>query len=108
MAALATSQYVVDTVNIFWAFFGTNDRQARILFLHDVTRPIFAAKHSIFFTMMVVGDGIVVCLGNIFAWYRVVEYGINNIIADLPCLCCMGTQVVGCGITLALFPWFRR
>lgn len=59
MAVLATSQIIVDTVNIFWAFIPL-DRKRRIMFLSNPTEPIFAAKHAIYFTMMLVGDAIVV------------------------------------------------
>ncbi|KAF4569917.1 hypothetical protein EYR40_008897 [Pleurotus pulmonarius] len=57
MMALATAQLAVDAVNIFQAFVD-NNRFERVLFLSNPTLPIFAAKHAIFFTMIVVGDAI--------------------------------------------------
>lgn len=59
MLGLATAQLVVDTTNLFRAFIPF-ERAGRVGFLLDVTQPIFAAKHSIYFTMMLVGDSIVV------------------------------------------------
>lgn len=59
MFCLATSQLIVDTINIFRAFIPL-DQQERIMFLTDATQPIFAAKHAIYFTMMITGDTIVV------------------------------------------------
>ncbi|KXN91262.1 hypothetical protein AN958_01584 [Leucoagaricus sp. SymC.cos] len=62
MMGLATAQLAVDSVNIFTAFIRKGDvgRAGRNAHLLDVTQPIFAAKHAIYFTMMFVGDAIVV------------------------------------------------
>ena len=63
MLGLGTAQIIVDTANIFRAFIRL-DRQQRIFFMSDVTEPIFAAKHAIYFTQMLVGDSIVVSASN--------------------------------------------
>ena len=59
MLFLSTAQFIVDATNLFMAFIPLN-RVARIAFFSDLTHPIFAAKHAIYFTMMLVGDAIVV------------------------------------------------
>lgn len=64
MLILVIAQFVVDAVNIFMGFIALSEhpRLSRILFFQDLTQPIFAAKHAIFFTMMFVGDAIVVSI----------------------------------------------
>lgn len=59
MFCLATAQIIVGTVAIFEGFI-TLERPSRIKFLGNVTYPINAAKHAIFFTMLLLGDAIVV------------------------------------------------
>jgi hypothetical protein len=61
MMMLATAQLAVDIWNIFQAFMYTT-RPERLLFLVNVTHPIFAAKHALYFTQMLVGDMILVRL----------------------------------------------
>ncbi|KDR76853.1 hypothetical protein GALMADRAFT_139719 [Galerina marginata CBS 339.88] len=83
MAVLATCQIVVDTVNIFRAFIPL-DRESRIIFLSNPTEPIFAAKHAIYFTMMLVGDAIVT--------YRAfIVWGRNYLVIAVPVLCSIGS-----------------
>ncbi|KAJ7653793.1 hypothetical protein B0H17DRAFT_957300 [Mycena rosella] len=60
MMALATAQIIVDTINIFKTFINDKTRLERQFFLQDATQPIFAAKHAVYFTMMLLGDSIVV------------------------------------------------
>jgi hypothetical protein len=95
MLALALAQLVVDAVNVFRAFIPL-DRTARILFLSNVTEPIFAAKHSIYFTMMLVGDAIVIFRAFV-VWNR------NYFVVILPTLCLLGsflrTRLSGLSVT---------
>jgi hypothetical protein len=85
MAVLATCQIVVDTVNIFWAFIPLN-RESRIIFLSNPTEPIFAAKHAIYFTMMLVGDMIVI--------HRAfIVWGRSYLVIALPALCSFGSAI---------------
>jgi len=85
MMVLATSQIVVDTVNIFGAFISL-ERQQRILLLSDVTQPIFAAKHAIYFTMMLIGDIIVI--------YRAfIVWESNFWVIVFPSLCSLGSAI---------------
>jgi len=85
MMCLSTTQIVVDTVNIFRAFIDL-ERQQRIMFLLDVTQPIFAAKHAIYFTMMLIGDIIVI--------YRAfVVWGGNIWVILFPSLCSLGSAI---------------
>ncbi|KAF8991667.1 hypothetical protein BDQ17DRAFT_1370452 [Cyathus striatus] len=85
MAVLATCQIIVDTVNIFWAFIPLT-REERIIFLTDVTHPIFAAKHAIYFTMMLVGDAIVTHRAYV-VWDR------NYWVIIVPAICSLGSAV---------------
>lgn len=62
MFTLATCQLAVDTTSVFNAFIDL-DRTARIALLNTKTIPINAAKHAIFFALMILGDAIVVSLG---------------------------------------------
>ncbi|KAJ7215165.1 hypothetical protein C8J57DRAFT_1732610 [Mycena rebaudengoi] len=86
MMALATSQIIVDTVNVFWAFLNHDDPLQRQFFLEDATQPIFAAKHAIYFTMMLLGDSIVIyrCF---IVWSR------NYWVVVVPALCSLGSAV---------------
>ncbi|KAJ7464500.1 hypothetical protein FB451DRAFT_1263676 [Mycena latifolia] len=86
MMTLATAQIIVDTVNIFWAFIDKEPRLARQFFLENATEPIFAAKHSIYFTMMLLGDSIVI--------YRCFVVWSNNYwVVLVPILCSLGSGV---------------
>ncbi|KZV60852.1 hypothetical protein PENSPDRAFT_619755 [Peniophora sp. CONT] len=85
MLGLSFAQIIVDTINIFRAFIPL-DRAQRILFLVNVTEPIFAAKHSIFFTQMLVGDAIVIFRAYI-VWDR------NYWVILVPVLCWIGSGV---------------
>ncbi|THH09113.1 hypothetical protein EW146_g8787 [Bondarzewia mesenterica] len=85
MLVLATAQIIVDTVNVFMAFV-VLDRPERLRFLLDVTQRIFAAKHAIYFTMMLVGDSIVI--------YRAfVVWNHNFWVIIVPVLCSLGSAV---------------
>ena len=99
MLGLSFAQIIVDTVNIFRAFIPL-ERPERLFFLLDVTEPIFAAKHSIYFTMMLVGDAIVV--STIRACWRVflrppqiyrafIVWDKNYWIVVIPVLCWLGS-----------------
>ncbi|TDL19927.1 hypothetical protein BD410DRAFT_693330, partial [Rickenella mellea] len=82
---LATAQIIVDTTNIFQAFIPL-DRPHRIGFMRDVTKPIFAAKHAIYFTAMLVGDVIVI--------YRTfIVWSSNFWVILAPVLCSLGSAV---------------
>lgn len=59
MLGIATARMVVDTVNIFRAFVPL-DRTQRLKYMQDITQPIFGARFALLFTMMLVGDMIVV------------------------------------------------
>jgi len=83
MLLLATTQFVVDVANIFMGFIPLA-RTGRLAFFADLTQPIFAAKHAIYFTMMLVGDSIVI--------YRCyVVWNRNFWIVLFPILCSMGS-----------------
>jgi len=85
MVALATAQIIVDTTNIFQAFIDL-DIQQRVSFLSDVTEPVFAAKHAIYFTMMLVGDIIVI--------YRAfIVWGSKYWVIVIPVLCSLGSAI---------------
>ncbi|VDB95596.1 unnamed protein product [Peniophora sp. CBMAI 1063] len=85
MFGLSFAQIIVDTVNVFRAFIPL-DRAQRILFLLNVTEPIFAAKHAIYFTMMLVGDAIVIFRAYV-VWDR------NYWVIIVPVLCWIGSGV---------------
>ncbi|KAI0738432.1 hypothetical protein C8Q80DRAFT_1275440 [Daedaleopsis nitida] len=53
---LATARFAVDVSYIFVAFVQIMDGEERVLFLEDVTQPLFTAKHSIFIVTLLVGD----------------------------------------------------
>ncbi|KAF8879039.1 hypothetical protein BD779DRAFT_1676574 [Infundibulicybe gibba] len=55
----------------------------RLAFLSNLTNPIFAAKHAIYFTMMVVGDAIVIT--------DVTWYGVKADVVLFPILCSLGS-----------------
>ncbi|KAJ6496164.1 hypothetical protein C8R45DRAFT_985114 [Mycena sanguinolenta] len=86
MMVLATAQIIVDTINIFWAFVNHETPLERQFFLEDATQPIFAAKHAIYFTMMLLGDSIVI--------YRCfIVWGRNYWTVVIPALCSLGSGV---------------
>ncbi|KAJ7613354.1 hypothetical protein DFH06DRAFT_1109235 [Mycena polygramma] len=86
MMLLATAQLIVDTVNVFWAFISHDPRVQRQFFLEDATQPIFAAKHAVYFTMMLLGDSIVI--------YRCfIVWGRNYWVVAVPTLCSLGSAV---------------
>jgi hypothetical protein len=60
MFALATSQVIVDCIAMFDPFIKMT-RPERIAEFKNNSLPINASKHGIFFTMMLLGDAIVVC-----------------------------------------------
>ncbi|KAJ7750808.1 hypothetical protein B0H16DRAFT_1549167 [Mycena metata] len=85
MSILATCQLIVDTDNIFKAFIDL-ERPARLFFLIDATQQIFAAKHAIYFTQMIVGDAIVI--------YRAyVVWGGAIWVVVVPILCSIGSGI---------------
>ncbi|KAF8883519.1 hypothetical protein BD779DRAFT_1539317 [Infundibulicybe gibba] len=60
MFLLSTAQFVVDTTTVFVGFIAISDRPHRLAYLNDLSEPIFAARHAIYFAMMIVGDAIVI------------------------------------------------
>ncbi|KDR76844.1 hypothetical protein GALMADRAFT_156179 [Galerina marginata CBS 339.88] len=84
MLLLATAQFVVDSTNIAMGFLPIENRALRQSFFLDLTQPIFAAKHAIYFTMMLVGDAIV-----IYRCYIVWNH--NFWIVLIPILCSLGS-----------------
>ncbi|KAJ7689734.1 hypothetical protein B0H17DRAFT_874164, partial [Mycena rosella] len=86
MMALATAQIIVDTINIFKTFINDKTRLERQFFLQDATQPIFAAKHAVYFTMMLLGDSIVV--------YRCfIVWSKNYWVIAVPTLCSLGSGI---------------
>ncbi|KAF8883517.1 hypothetical protein BD779DRAFT_1443786 [Infundibulicybe gibba] len=84
MFLLSTAQFVVDTTTVFVGFIAISDRPHRLEYLSDLTEPVFAARHAIYFTMMIVGDAIVI--------YRCyVVWGHNLKVVILPILCSLGS-----------------
>ncbi|KAF8883525.1 hypothetical protein BD779DRAFT_1744070 [Infundibulicybe gibba] len=61
MFLLSMAQFVVDVTYVFLGFIASMDssRTTRLEYFGDLTQPIFAARHAIYFTMMLVGDAIV-------------------------------------------------
>lgn len=102
MCSLATSQIIVDSVNIFRAFIPL-DRIQRQEFLSDATQPIFAAKHAIYFTMVIVGDIIVVSMLSQLNNSRKKLTRLYFIIQDLSLLRSVGSELLGCVLPHALF-----
>ncbi|KAJ7438741.1 hypothetical protein FB451DRAFT_978917, partial [Mycena latifolia] len=86
MMALATAQIIADTVNIFWAFINEDTRLERQFFLSDARQPIFAAKHAIYFTMLLLGDTIVMyrCF---LVWSK------NYWVIVVPTICSLGSGI---------------
>jgi hypothetical protein len=101
MMTLATGQIIVDTTNIFWAFIDKGSRLERQSFLQDATQPIFAAKHAIYFTMMLLGDSIVasyysltmpILLMILLKIYRCfIVWSKNYWVIILPAICSVGS-----------------
>ncbi|KAK0447012.1 uncharacterized protein EV420DRAFT_1714619 [Desarmillaria tabescens] len=86
MYSLATAQLAVDCVTIFNTFVPMG-RATRQTTLANITIPVNAAKRAIFFTMMVLGDAIVICRCWVvwaYPWYLVV----------LPILCSVSSAVL--------------
>ncbi|TDL17409.1 hypothetical protein BD410DRAFT_730062 [Rickenella mellea] len=85
MFLLATAQIVVDTANIFHPFIYL-DRTHRIENLSDPTKPLWAAKAAIYFTMMLVGD-VIVIYRTFVVWDR------NFWVIFVPVCCTIGSAV---------------
>lgn len=62
MPLLATAQLVVDCINLYHGFIPAHTVPERVKYFNNQTRPVYAAKLSIYFTMMMLGDAIVVRL----------------------------------------------
>jgi hypothetical protein len=60
LVVLCTTRLAIDTTNVFVAFVGHPDRDARIAYLADVTQPLFTTKHSLLVGVLFVGDSFVV------------------------------------------------
>ncbi|TDL17399.1 hypothetical protein BD410DRAFT_843670 [Rickenella mellea] len=88
MFLLATVQISLDTTNLFLAFIDL-DRSQRVEFLADPSKPIWAAKAATYFTMMIVGDVIV-----IHRTYVVRER--NFWVILIPVCCTMGCTAAVC------------
>jgi hypothetical protein len=86
MMLLATAQLAVDISNIFQAFM-YRSRLERLLFLMNVTNPIFAAKHAVYFTQMLVGDVILVCSLDFLT--NACAANAPLVDSDLSSLCCL-------------------
>ncbi|KAF8883522.1 hypothetical protein BD779DRAFT_825736 [Infundibulicybe gibba] len=84
MLLLATAQFVVDATITFDAFITISDRPTRQVYINNITVPIIAATHAIYFTMMIVGDVIV-----IYRCYVVWGYSLR--VVAFPILCSVGS-----------------
>ena len=60
LIVLATARFIVDCANIFAAFIRHDTRSERLAYLQDVKQPLFQTKHSIYITVLVIGDSFVV------------------------------------------------
>ncbi|TDL17411.1 hypothetical protein BD410DRAFT_807367 [Rickenella mellea] len=85
MFILATAQISVDTTNIFLSFI-TLDRTHSVEFLLDGTKPILAARAGIYFTMMLVGD-VILIYRTFVIWER------NFWVILIPVCCTIGAGV---------------
>ncbi|KAK0435498.1 hypothetical protein EV421DRAFT_1835237 [Armillaria borealis] len=85
---LATAQLTVDCCSIFGVFVGIDmDRQARKATLSNGTLSINAAKRSIFFAMMILGDAIVIYR----SW---VVWGKKTLLVFVPDICSLASGIL--------------
>ncbi|KDR71433.1 hypothetical protein GALMADRAFT_143710 [Galerina marginata CBS 339.88] len=84
MLLLATAQFIADCTNVAMGFIPLESRALRQSFFLDLTQPIYAASITIYFTMILVGDFIVI--------YRCyVVWNKNFWIILIPMLCSLGS-----------------
>lgn len=58
---LATARFILNITYVFLAFIHHGDHRAeRIAFFHDLTQPVFIARHCVFLVVQLVGDSFVV------------------------------------------------
>ncbi|KAF8879029.1 hypothetical protein BD779DRAFT_1447229 [Infundibulicybe gibba] len=89
MFLLSMTQFVVDTAYIFSGFIALANsdptRTTRQKYFSDLTQPLYAARHAVYFTMMLVGDAIVVKYRCYIVW------NCNVKIVVIPILCSLGS-----------------